>query len=309
MTMTRFFTAKTFLERLGLNPNKYVAEVKQAGLELDSILTEDNLKQNRKVYSLYKLIKAAMVNNSINEFCCLREYLKEKKFKGNIAVVDIGWNGSMQKYLVELCKAMNIFVQMDGLYFGIRKDIPQTVSHGYLYQPGNLKLETKISFMQGLFESFFLSHEGSTKRYRMNQNHAEPELYEPEYQTSDPEMEAFENVQKGAASFCLTYAKSVSANIVFSANEYATNLIYFGFTPSLSEVSLFGDFRFYDTNCVFLAKPAEILYYLKHPRDLLKDFSYSVWKAGFLRRILIYEIAFKIILSLLKSVRKKGKKI
>lgn len=303
MTMTRFFTIRTFLERLGLNPDDYASQVQKAGLKMDAAVAEKNLEQNESVRNLYKQIKAAVVENSRNEFHCLEEYLKEKKFTGEIAVVDIGWNGSMQRYLVELCQVMEIPVQMEGFYFGMRKNIPSTVSHGYFYQPGNMKLEPKISFMQGLFESFFLSHEGSTKRYRLHQDHAEPELYSPEYHQQDPELKAFEEVQQGAEAFCLEYVKSLTVHTHFKANEYAANLIRFGSKPSISEVSLFGDFRFFDTNCVFLAKPAGMVYYFKHPKDLLRDFSYSVWKAGFMRRLFKITLPYYKIYCLLKRAR------
>lgn len=303
MTMTRFFTIRTFLDRLGLNPDEFDSQVRNSGLEMDMAVAEKNLKQNSRVHNLYEQIKNVVIANSQTEFQCLKEYLKEKNFAGDIAVVDIGWNGSMQRYLVELCQAMEIPVQMEGFYFGMRKDIPNTVSHGYFYQPGNMELEPKISFMQGLFESFFLSHEGSTKRYRLHQDHAEPELYSPEYHQQDSELKAFEEVQQGAEAFCLEYAKSLTAHHHFKANEYAANLIRFGSKPSISEVSLFGDFRFFDTNCVFLAKPAGMVYYFKHPRDLLRDFSYSVWKAGFMRRLFQATLPYYKIYSMLKRAR------
>lgn len=303
MTMTRFFTIRTFLDRLGLNPDEFASQVRNSGLEMDTAVTEKNLKQNSKVHNLYEQIKDAVIVNSQNEFQCLEEYLKEKNFTGDIAVVDIGWNGSMQRYLVELCKVMEIPVQMEGFYFGMRKSIPNTTSHGYFYQPGNMDWEPRISFMQGLFESFFLSHEGSTKRYRLNQKHAEPELYAPEYHQQDPELKAFEKVQEGAKTFCLEYARSVTTHIHFKSYEYAANLIRFGSKPSLSEVSLFGDFRFFDTNCVFLAKPAGMVYYFKHPRVLLRDFSYSVWKAGFMRRLFKATLPYYKIYCLLKRAR------
>lgn len=303
MTMTRFFTIRTFLDRLGLNPDEYTSEVQTAGLEMDTIVAERNLKQNDRVHNLYEQIKSAVIENSRNEFYCLEEYLKEKKFIGDIAIVDIGWNGSMQRYLAELCKVMGIAIQMEGFYFGIRKSIPSTVFHGYFYQPGNMEFEPKISFMQGLFESLFLSHEGSTKRYRLHQNHAEPELYAPEYHQQDPELKAFEEVQNGAEIFCLEYAKSLTAHNHFNANKYAANLVRFGSAPSLSEVSLFGDFRFFDTNCVFLAKPSKMVYYFNHPQNLLRDFSYSVWKAGFMRRLFKATLPYYQIYLLLKRAR------
>ena len=125
-------------------------------------MQENKFLQNEKLKAFYQTIREDIVKNSRNEFECLSAYFKEKNFRGNIAVMDIGWNGSMQRYLVEIMDIMGISVNMDGYYFGMRKKLKNTRVHGYLYESSEMHLEPKVSFMQGLFESFFLSREGST---------------------------------------------------------------------------------------------------------------------------------------------------
>ena len=176
---------------------------------------------------------------------------------------------------------------------------------GYFYDKDDMSLEPVISFMQGLFESFFLSHEGSTKTYRINEdNQAEPVLYDPEYTDKEEELKAFTQVQDGAAAFCKDYAKTfLKWKEHYTSSEYGYNLFKFGNEPTLRDVELFGDFRFYDTNVVYMAKPGSFLSYAGKPRILLRDFSYSVWKAGFLKRLFKAQIPYEKLYAKAKSLK------
>lgn len=285
ITVTRFFTVETLLERLGLNPRKYKKIVEYFHISLQTELNSDNFLKNKNVENLYHYIQDDIVKNSKDEFKKLSIYFRQKQFQGDVAVMDIGWNGSMQRYLVELMHLLDIDVNIDGYYFGLRKKINTSRAQGYLYEISHMKLEPKISFMQGLFESLFLSQEGSTKRYDFCGNSCQPILYQPEYKEKDVEYQCFKFVQKGAQDFCREYDKSMASKLCqYTAIEYAYRLLKFGTQPTLEEVNLFGDFRFFDTNVVYLAKPRSIFFYGKHPMNFVQDFSQAVWKAGFMKR-------------------------
>lgn len=285
ITVTRFFTLRTLLKRLGLEPEKYEQEAKQNHLSLETGLRESDFLQNTDLKNLYLRIQNDIITNSKKEFESLTAYFKQKQFQGDIAVMDIGWNGSMQRYLVELMNLTGVHVSMNGYYFGMRKRLNHTQVHGYLYEPSRMQLEPALSFMQGLFESFFLSKEGSTQRYELCGQFGKPVLYQPEYQENDAEYKAFQAVQQGAQAFCKDYAGSVSSHLKeYSAEVYSHNLLHFGTCPKLADVALFGNFRFYDTNVVRLAKPNSLSAYISQPKAFIRNFSYAVWKAGFMKR-------------------------
>ena len=285
ITITRFFTVRTLLERLGLDPEKYQKQIRPFQLTLDTILKEKNFLDDERLKAFYYSIYEDIIENSKNEFECLAEYFKGKNFQGDIAVMDIGWNGSMQRYLREIMDILGINANINGYYFGIRQVLKSTQVHGYLYESSRRQLEPKVSFMQGLFESFFLSREGSTRRYKLNKGIAIPELYAPEYHEADAEFQAFQALQEGAIEFCKQYAEcSVNQLKKYTAEEYSSNLLRFGVKPTLKDSLLFGDFRFYDTNVFPLAKPKDLIYYIQNPRTFTHDFSCSAWKAGFIKR-------------------------
>lgn len=303
ITVTRFFTLRTFLKRLGLNPEKYEDVINKSKLEIDMVLRKHDFLQNPNLKALYLQIQNDIISNSKNEFNCFATYFKQKQFQGDIVVVDIGWNGSMQRYLVELMDILKIPVKMNGCYFGMRKTLKYTRVYGYLYDPDRMELEPYISFMQGLFESLFLSQEGSTKRYILDGEKVIPVLNPPEYREVDSEYQAFKAVQEGAIDFCKEYVVSPASQLEFySAKNYATGLLGFGNYPSLDDVALFGNFRFYDTNVVWLAKPESLTFYLRHPKCFVKDFSYSVWKAGFMKRCFKVKIFCTGLYTFLKKI-------
>ena len=306
ITVTRFFTVRSLLERLGLNPERYKLEIQKFHLQLDSNLQDNNFLQNKNLKAFYKSIREDVVQNSREEFVCLIAYFKKKNFYGDIAVMDIGWNGSMQRYLVEIMNISGIDARIDGYYFGMRKNLKNSQVHGYFYEPSRMQMEPIISFMQGLFESLFLSREGSTKRYDIHNGKAEPVLYEPEYHENDIEFKAFQAIQEEALCFCKEYSKSPAAKLEkYKASEYSYNLLRFSTEPTLREAELFGNFRFYDTNVFPLAKPRSLLYYVRNPKIFSREFSYSAWKAGFMKRCFKINIPYMQMYMIAKVLAKR----
>lgn len=302
ITVTRFFTVRILLDRLGLDPEKYKHKVQRFHLSLDSCLQKSNFLQNEALKGFYQSILDDIIQNSKDEFKCLKTYFQQKGFCGDIAVVDIGWNGSMQRYLVEIMNILEVDVRMIGYYFGGRKEISNSQVHGYFYEPSRMDMEPAISFMQGLFESLFLSCEGSTKRYRVFNGVANPVLYTPEYQENDIEFNAYRIIQNEAVRFCEAYAKSPATELMeYKASEYGFNLVRFGTNPKLSEAELLGDFRFFDTNVFPLAKPKSLIHYVQNPKSLMIDFSSAAWKAGFLKRCFKIRAPYASLYIFLKS--------
>lgn len=307
ITITRFFTLGTLLDRLGLNPNQYEVKASEFGLNLSDNFNKNDFLQNSKLKAFYQSISADVINNSRKEFDFLTEYFNHKNFSGDIAIVDIGWNGSMQRYLLEIMDLLNINVRIEGYYFGMRNYINNTIVRGYLYNPEQLNLEPTISFMQGLFESLFLSNEGSTKCYGRINGIVKPILYDPEYNEEDIEYQSFASIQKGAQDFCEMYINSYASLFEeYSHKEYSYSLLKFGTQPSFNDVDLFGDFRFFDTNVVFFSKPKSLLSYIRCPKSFFKDFSYSVWKAGFIKKSLKIVSPYASLYKFLKRRTIKG---
>ena len=288
ITMTRYFSVESFLDRLGLEPEKYVQRLSGVGLNLRDVFTEKTFLSDARLQEFYAMIHEDVIKNSKQEYLNCIQYFRENDFSGKLAIVDIGWNGSMQKYLDEMIKLAGMHVEMTGYYFGVKKNMAPLNACGYLYEYNDTAVMAQLSFMQGLFESFFLSQEGSVKRYENSVNrHVIPVLYASEYDEKSKEYISLREVQEGALQFCREYDfTGYVRDIRLDASTSIRNLLRFGNSPSVREVEFFGDFRFFDTNIVYMAFPERWYKYILHPSKFFMDFSYAVWKAGFLKRLL-----------------------
>lgn len=286
MTMTRFFSVKTFLKRLGLSADNYMEQVGVCGLTPDTMLSEAFYLKNAKLNRLYELVKDDVVENSKREYEGLMQYLREMDFCGRMAVVDIGWGGSMQKNLGNILKDAKIDAYMEGFYFGVKKHIYGQSMHGYLYDLKHREMEADISCMGGLFESFFLAPDGSTKCYHLENGKVIIGFSKPEYGKDDIERIAFSGIQEGALAFIYKYKNAREAELMpLDKWDWSENVINLGKWPSKQEMDFFGPFRFFDTEIVKFANPRRVMYYLLHPRQCLYEFSISSWKQAFLLQL------------------------
>ena len=71
--------------------------------------------------------------------------------------------------------------------------------------------------------------------------------------------------------------------------------------PALQEAACFGDFWLEDGVRFRLAAPGTWNEYLRHPRQLARDFAASRWKIGFLRRLFRLPLPYDILYALLKG--------
>lgn len=301
ITMTRFFTVKSFLKRLGISVDNCKDDLVACRLTAETVFSKVSYLQDKRLEQLYNLVKEQVVSNSKQEYLGLCMYLKSVNFSGSVAVVDIGWNGSMQKNLRETLTEAGIVASLTGFYFGVKKCIQGLTMHGYLYDTKNRKLEGDISAMQGMFESFFLAKDGSTKRYHLKDGGASVEFYSPEYSDTDIERITFETIQEGALAFISAYQNSNNHFMIsLTKADYFANIQRFGIKPSMKEIDRFCKFRFFDTNVVYMANPKEFTYYIRHPKQFLREFSSSVWKQAFLIKLFRLSLPWYYILYRMK---------
>ena len=132
IAITRFFKLSTFIKRLGLNPNSYQENVKKHGLTFDYIINGYNIGDDKKIESFYKDIEKDVIQNSQKEYRTAILYLKEMKVVGNIVAFDIGWNGSIQRFLEELLDLAGIDASIEGYYLGVKNYRSNQCMSGYL---------------------------------------------------------------------------------------------------------------------------------------------------------------------------------
>lgn len=301
----------SIFDAVGLDIGDYQALLIKYGFNEHTKFYRQNILQNKEFLCLYKELEEDIKVTSLNEYKYLKEYIRQSNIGGKFAIVDIGWSGGMQRFLNTTLQEMGIECDIYGYYTGIaeyyKRNVATHNSHlaGYLFDfSKNSKDYDCRSCFVGLYEMLFLEPRGSVKNYQIDsRGNVYAERYPYEYMGDDKlqqEMEAITNVQQGALDFIKD-----NQHTIITPKQACKSLIYAGQTPTKEAVSLFCDFHFFDEgDCLNLAKPKQLSYYITHLHDFKEDFIRSRWKTAFLRKTFRIPISYVYMYNLFKQISK-----
>lgn len=312
LTVPNLTNPKQILDSWGLDFDQYSEELSEFGFDLNSSIKRDSLVNNVSFQKFFNRIRNDILNNSSDELKSLESYLGEFNFKKKTAIVDIGWGGSMQHFLIETLDNMKIANNVSGYYIGLTKKSLNNLkenslsAQGYAFDAmnnGDADLERPFV---GLFETLFLEQAGSVKRYKMEGTQVSVERYPYEYIVDGKkgkEIHCVKSIQDGAVRFSEDFNKTATADYIgFDQKTMFSNLYQIGIKPTLADVKLFGGFEFFNNGTkVYLAKPRGMGYYLLHVGALKSDLYDSQWKVGFLKRLLKIPLNYEGVFRLLRK--------
>lgn len=305
----------SFLTRIGVLPANCEKEIKLSGLKLDTVIDKKLLPNSEEFRNLYSLVKDKVIANSKKEYKALTEYLKREGVEGKVAIVDIGYNGTMQKALQIILQSMGVGYEIHGFYMGLNPKSKLILNHeinaqSFLYGPNHKNnYQDKINAFISVFESIFLAQHGSTYRFKMKDGIAEAEFYEYEYADQKEryvdEIEIITGFQNGALKY-IEYVSELVQNELLSTNNHLAinNLLCMGLKPEKTGVELFADFRMFDTRISHIAHPDPLVRYLLNPKKFKKEFSESTWKIAFLYCLFRIRLPYERIYYILKRIAK-----
>lgn len=273
-----------------------------AHIGVDSEAKIDTLV-NEKKKQLYSVIIKLGKESFQQQKKYIVEYLKENNFSGKVAIVDIGWSGSMQKALRKY--VADIDTNLRGYYLGIRNINPddyyaELFRAGYLFDcKKNENYNLMMRFTAGIIEMLFLNTEGSVLRYDIIEDSIIPILSEPEY--IGVESDFMTAVQTEALKFLNIVKKDelfredrkVTEDIVMSG--YSRFAVY----PTLATLKVFEKFCFLNGTTRDILPEKGIFYYLTHVRKFHRDFRESSCKIFFLKKIFKIKFPYYNILKFL----------
>ena len=258
-----------------------------------------NDKESRDIVNKWlQIIKkdAAFQKNIITQY--LDSFIKQNR---KVAVVDIGWRGSMQLYLNKYINVTNNKNEIIGYYLGLNKNHHKEINaEGFLFD-GDESLEDKIMGAVGLVEAMFFPKCGSVKEYRKINNYITPM-----YQHSEMDEDSYQvigMIQKGALDFIRNVNKMGINNILqLDVNYVIRDFLRLITTPSLNELVEFEKISFNNGagigNLVGYDKKA-CLY------DKLKNFKNSGWKIGYLKKMIKLPLNYAFIYSCARNIALK----
>lgn len=282
IVISKEISLEIFLFRLGMNKNEIEIISQNYDFDFKKLYNYDLFWNMENTKLVYEDNKQFLINNSKKQYNYFTKYLKKYTKKSNIGIVDIGWRGSMQNSLAQIVKSDTLFkdISIKGYYVGVeKKDINY---NGFLYSSG-VKCEEKmvIDASVGLIETLFLDIEGTTLSYYEKKG----EIY-PEIDTYENEKynDKIKKIHDGAL-FLISKLKELGIfkiekiNKQIALNNYKKTALF----PTKSEINLFEEFIFNDSNNSKLIKKRGFKYYCFHYKRLFRDFKNSMWKIGFLK--------------------------
>lgn len=305
---TKLLTMETFILNLGLNPNKYVNTLNNYDLKLDTYILKKDILSTPQILNFYKEIVDDVVENSKKEYEILSKYFHQEAFYGKVGVVDIGWRGSLQYFINGMFNNDKSHdLNMEGYYIGISSDHKDVISiKGYLRDNDKSIYCDNWKSFNGLFETLFLAQEGSTEKFVLNGNQVRPKLLKYEYDDSRGrfinEAKKVELIQNGAIDFVNDFKNSILSTYDFT-NQTAYKRIYMvGTKPTKNDIQMFGDFRFFEEQIDYLARPQKLIKYVFHLKKLKHDLFLSRWKIGFMKKILKFNLPYKKIYEFMQKI-------
>lgn len=303
-------------DALGLELDIYSAKIKESGYSVERFYLREKVLKEEGFKNLISSIKDDIIANSISENEALKNYLKKNNFSKRNAIVDIGWGGSMQKYLRNIFNTLPGYEDKElvGFYFGLTEKAKGNLSltntaNAYVFDNYNYSSEELERPFVGLFESLFLEPKGSVKRYHINTENL-VERYQYEYINDSGEVlddvDKIHNIQQGALGFIEEYISTAISRYSKMDSETAfKNLFSVGINPKLDQLEKLGSIVFFNNGFKEqLAKPDCILKYLISPMKFKKDFLNSQWKTGFLKGVFKLPLPYYEIFKLMRRVRK-----
>lgn len=296
---SKLITIQSIFDGAGLDINNYKELLTKYNFTKKSTFDRSEILNNKQLKKLYNELFPEIIKKSKSEYKLLQLYLNQQDVSGKFAMVDIGWGGSMERYLTQTLNTLHIPHNIYGYYIGVAdyytkniKEFPLRMK-GYLFdfKNDNKPVDKRSSFV-GLFESLFLEQAGSVENYKREGNDKVVSNRYP-YEYLDDNKPTFElisvkKIQKGAIDFIKDVQHDfVLSNVLkFDSDELYQGIEQTGMQPNKEDLNLFADFYFYDEGRDDkLAAPAGLFTYMEHPKKLKEDFLVSRWKIGFMKKM------------------------
>lgn len=244
-------TANVIMSRTGLD-NKTVSDVyREIGFDAENANKSLSKEEfNRFCNSLINsdLFFKSVMKESEKSYSHTMGYLNQEKLteQKNVAIVDSGWSGSMQKTLYTLLNSSGFTGKITGFYFGLFS-VPDEKKYGdyltYYFSPKGC-LKRKILFSNNLFECMLSAPHGMTVGYRKENNMYFPVFSENNNSTDDLIFEQINGIKELAANVDNSFLeeKNCSELIKNCQKEIISTMV----KPKRSTAITLGEFSFCD---------------------------------------------------------------
>lgn len=212
----------------------------------------------------------------------LVRYMKQLGLNGNVALVDIGWRGSMQADLQKIVDSEGLDIHFTGLYLG-EYDVEgiECEKKGFLCSEEEPDCIPDVINATYFFENAFLLQTGTTKRYLEEKDRVIP-VVDNKPKKVDDRILMIQQAMELSFNQIIHYKKYIELGF----EKVAKKVLYTTNYPTYTLACELGDIPWYDLDTAkYIAKPEFFLAYLRSPRKIISDMQKSGLNSAFLRRL------------------------
>ncbi len=211
--------AREFLERFGVRTEALAGAFREAGFaSLDEMVDPEDRTAMLRIAALMARpeVNAALAARSRDERALLLDYLAQEGVlhSGRTALVDIGWNATIQKSLMAALHVEGRTADVRGYYLGTlgaaHVDLGGSTVAGYLFEAGR-PIERRQAVMQlpQLLEFVCSTTRGSLRGFARDGGRVIPVHGPVEHDAA--QQEVHEALRAGALAFAQTFARHAAA--------------------------------------------------------------------------------------------------
>ena len=216
-------TVRELFERLCLDPRLFMAEIGQCGFSSLDTALDSRRGDQYKIFSHPTLIKA-LADRSVRERAALVAFLRQEGVLNtpNIALIDVGWCGTIQAALQVLLSEAAPRAQVTGYYLGTTNLASGLRQRSYAANCGEPRQLIELLYPNSfLLESFTTTSSGSLFHFELQGKRSVP-VFQPR-DLSEEQCQFLAEMHQGAIAF---------------AQEFRDRTSDFQFAPLTPEIAL-----------------------------------------------------------------------
>jgi predicted HAD superfamily hydrolase len=295
---TSRMSPRQFLARIDIDADAYADRLAEAGFTTADEVVDGGEGYGR-LRALFRLLKDEILLRARTEFAVLQEYFSAQGLLDGqrVAVVDLGWHGSLQNSLHNLVGRMSATTCCIGYYMGTfpasRRYRERGLElHGYLCEEGEpATMQAAIKTAVEIFEWIFSAPHGSVCQFTSAQGEVSPVFADFDFESG--RWQSAQAVQAGALRFIDDYLDTWRGQpMPHVPPEEAVAALHRALAhPTLGEAIALGDIQHaegFGRVAVprYIARPPGSVFNPFHYPALLRGYRSAFWRAGYRRRLM-----------------------
>ncbi len=278
---------------IGVNEKKYFQT--HYGLKDD-----DRFIQTRFQADFYEYLKEVTIEYSNQQRGMLIRYINQFNIYGKVAVVDIGWSGTMQHYLQRIIDDADIKIKLKGFYVGQYSSSKfSNDAEGFLCSDQNNDTIPDVVNATFLLENALLKIMGTTLSYKIEDGIIVPVEDAPSGKVNPKITDLQNGMNASFKQLC-----SISQMVYFDLELIKKNFFHNTNYPDIKISRELGDIGWKDIDSIhYIAKPRSLFCYFLSPMQLIHDLQKSGWNSAFLRRLFKLPLPYFKVYKIIKKAK------